>query len=62
VSINSCRALEEMEVEIETVVSRGDDRKGKAKAIVVDDGPCDPLHLPKGSFIVSVYTDLRYFS
>jgi hypothetical protein len=53
VLITSRRASEEMEVEIETVVSQGDDRKGKAKAIVVDDGPRDPLHLPKGSFIIS---------
>jgi hypothetical protein len=56
VSIASRRASEEMEVEIETVVSRVDDRKGKAKAVVADDGPRDPLHLPEGSFIVS--TDL----
>jgi hypothetical protein len=53
VSITSRRASEAMEVEIKTVVSQVDDRKGKAKAVVVDDGPRDPLHLPKGSFIVS---------
>jgi hypothetical protein len=57
-SVHSCRALEEMEVEIETMVSWGDDIKCKAKAVVVDDGPCDPLLLPKGSFVVSVNIDL----
>jgi hypothetical protein len=53
VLINSCRALEEMEVELEVEEPHVEDRKGKAKAVATDEGPHDPLHLPKGSFVVS---------
>jgi hypothetical protein len=53
VSIHSHRVLEEMEVEIEVGEHCIKDRKGKAKAVAMDEGPCDPLHLPKGSFVVS---------
>jgi hypothetical protein len=54
VPINSCRASEEMEVEIEVVEHHSKDKKGNVKAVVMDEGPCNPLHLPKRSFIVSL--------